>query len=462
MVRSYALRGALCLAGALLFLAAPAVAQTNAEMNAGIQFNFSTPGARSLGLGGAFVGLADDATAAYTNPAGLTILTKPEISIEGRQWDYTSTYTDSGHGYGDPTGTGIDTVAGFRDGSSSTDTTGLSFLSFVLPGEGWAIAAYRHEQANFQAKFSTQGAYFDAFDTLSNQIEPFRYFPVIAEMDLDIVNYGVSGSFRLSDKFSLGLGVSYYEFDMTGITYRHNFTDGSEDVGGYWGPPNYDPNNVVNYQTQDGSDTDYGFNVGFLYRATEGWSFGGVYRQGPKFNLATASVAGPGATENPPGTVFRAPAAEFNVPDVLALGVAYRPTDAVTLTFDWDRVEYSSLTESVANLFPESYDEATSRLKTDDANEFHLGFEYVFINLTNPIAVRLGGWYDPDHKIYYDGEPDESVQQRSIAGTFRRGDDVYHYSVGIGFIIGESFQIDAAADLSDTIDILSLSAVVRF
>ena len=62
MVRSYALRSALCLAGALLFLAAPAAAQTNAEMNAGIQFNFSTPGARSLGLGGAFVGLADDAT----------------------------------------------------------------------------------------------------------------------------------------------------------------------------------------------------------------------------------------------------------------------------------------------------------------------------------------------------------------------------------------------------------------
>jgi hypothetical protein len=28
------------------------------------------PGARSLGLGGAFVALADDATAAYANPAG--------------------------------------------------------------------------------------------------------------------------------------------------------------------------------------------------------------------------------------------------------------------------------------------------------------------------------------------------------------------------------------------------------
>lgn len=45
-------------------------------------FRFNNPGARANAMGGAFIGLADDATAAYANPAGLTILTKPEISIE--------------------------------------------------------------------------------------------------------------------------------------------------------------------------------------------------------------------------------------------------------------------------------------------------------------------------------------------------------------------------------------------
>ena len=57
-------------------------AQTNSEVNAGIQFDFSLPGARSLSLGGAFVAVADDATAAWGNPAGLTILTRPEVSAE--------------------------------------------------------------------------------------------------------------------------------------------------------------------------------------------------------------------------------------------------------------------------------------------------------------------------------------------------------------------------------------------
>jgi hypothetical protein len=38
-------------------------------------------GARAFGMGGAFVGLADDGTAAYWNPAGLIQLEKPEASV---------------------------------------------------------------------------------------------------------------------------------------------------------------------------------------------------------------------------------------------------------------------------------------------------------------------------------------------------------------------------------------------
>src|SRR5262249_58274528 len=65
----------------------PLAAQnTDIESLAGLQFNFGNPGARSLGMGGAFLGLADDASAAEANPAGVTILRKPEVSIEARSW----------------------------------------------------------------------------------------------------------------------------------------------------------------------------------------------------------------------------------------------------------------------------------------------------------------------------------------------------------------------------------------
>ena len=53
----------LCFALAASLAASSAFAITSDEVNAGIQFNFANPGARALGMGGAFLGLADDATA---------------------------------------------------------------------------------------------------------------------------------------------------------------------------------------------------------------------------------------------------------------------------------------------------------------------------------------------------------------------------------------------------------------
>ena len=85
---------------AIGLLATSTSAQTNDKINAGIQFNFSSPGARSLAFGGAFVGLADDATAAFTNPAGLTNLSLPEVALEVRSWDYTTTFVDRGNASG--------------------------------------------------------------------------------------------------------------------------------------------------------------------------------------------------------------------------------------------------------------------------------------------------------------------------------------------------------------------------
>src|SRR5512134_3069013 len=79
------------------FLVLPAAAQNvDIEALSGLQFNFGNPGARSLGMGGAFLGLADDASAAEANPAGLTILRKAEISVEARNYEEQQLFTTSG------------------------------------------------------------------------------------------------------------------------------------------------------------------------------------------------------------------------------------------------------------------------------------------------------------------------------------------------------------------------------
>jgi len=67
-------------------------AQVPNEGLAGLQFYFGVPGARSLGMGGAFLGLADDATSAYTNPAGLTQLKGEEFSATAYEVSFGADY----------------------------------------------------------------------------------------------------------------------------------------------------------------------------------------------------------------------------------------------------------------------------------------------------------------------------------------------------------------------------------
>ena len=93
-----------------------------------LQLSFSDPGARSMGFGGAFVALADDATAAFANPAGLVQLIRPEVSVEARSWSYSTPYTVGGRAEGLPSGSGLDSTVGLKTATSSYDATGLSFL----------------------------------------------------------------------------------------------------------------------------------------------------------------------------------------------------------------------------------------------------------------------------------------------------------------------------------------------
>ena len=60
-----------------LAFAGPAAAQLG-----GMNAEFAGAGARALAMGGAFIALADDATAAESNPAGLWKLRRPELAMQ--------------------------------------------------------------------------------------------------------------------------------------------------------------------------------------------------------------------------------------------------------------------------------------------------------------------------------------------------------------------------------------------
>ncbi|MCP4205237.1 MAG: hypothetical protein GY769_25280 [bacterium] len=405
-----------------------------------LQFSFSDPGARSMGFGGAFVALADDATAAFANPAGLVQLVKPEVSIEGRSWSYSTPFTERGRVENLPSGFGIDTMVGLRTARSEDSLTGLSFLSLAYPKGRWSLAVFRHQLANFEFSGETQGLFGGGTDRFQE-----RFFDQRMSADLDFVSYGVSGAYRINERFNIGFGVTYHDSSLVSQATMYLPDEYPENP---LGPTSYLPERALLTQTIFGDGTDWALIGGFLWRLSDSWRIGGVYRQGPEAGIAVELAAGQAFDPAvPPGEVLaRIDGLSVEFPPALGLGFAYRaPDGGLTVSFQWDHIEYSTIVESL-----ELEDQALA-----DADELHLGGEYVFLGSTPIVAVRVGAWLDPDHQL------EDTSDDLFIRALERGGEDQTHYALGLGVALA-SFQIDLGVDFADTVDTVSLSAIYSF
>jgi long-subunit fatty acid transport protein len=406
------------------------------------EFSFSNPGARSLGFGGAFVALADDATAAFANPAGLIQLARPEISLEGRYWGYSTPYVGGGRIFGEPFGVGLDTTAGLRTETSSADLVGLSFLSFVYPQKRWSVAIYRHQLANYEFYGEMKGLYSGPWP---GGIQVRREFDLSQVVNLEIVSYGLAGAYSVNESLSLGVGLAYSEGQMSFLTRSHGVQATGVPADILFAERPLTDENVLAALSFEVDSSDWSFSAGFLWRLSRGWSLGGSWRQGPELDGLLEFRAGPTIPPPiPPGTLLARAQEVLDLPDVYGLGVAYRfPDERLTLSFEWDRVEYSSIFT------------ADSSLSMEDGNELHLGGEYVFLGSTPLVALRAGIWSDPDHEVAYSGD------NYVAAALLQPGDDTLHYAAGLGLAFAR-FQVDVGVDFSDLVDTASLSIIYSF
>ncbi len=410
-------------------------------------------------MGGAFLGRADDATAAFANPAGLTNLHTAEFSAEVRSWTFKHVFSDSGRLEGfEPLGQGIDIQPGIQQGESQNQVDGFPFLSYVYPGKRswkrWRLAFYRHELANFEARFRTQGPFRNGSGGMG------RIRPTEVDYDIYIANYGLSTAVAFGDALdpflSLGVGFSRYEFSLNSVVHRFAL----EGKGGVFvGLPDYARSNREDSLVQEGDDSDTGVNFGFLWRVHKIFNFGGVYRQGPEFGSDLRRVPGPaGGQLEPLQTQPR-----FFIPDVLGLGVATVATNRTRITLDYYRTRYSVLTGSLeGSIEPKLAD----LFIADDADELHLGLEYEAPRHWRPlVALRLGVWNERDSRIRFEG-PCEQVGKSLRDDCYRRqvqfrpGEDAQHYSGGIGLVFG-GIELNVAVDFSERVDTLSVSTVYR-
>ncbi len=420
----------LCLAAALLWGTTSARALTNEENFARFRFNFNTPGARALGIGGAFISIADDATAAETNPAGLTILERPEISMV---ITHVTTKTDVPYSTGSVSGTEVT-----RENREFEDSQTIpSFFSFVYPQDRIAFSVYRQELMRLSLDFHTQGPllYDNGF---------FRSYPVDSSTEIEIVNSGLAVAYSITDSFSMGLSLRISQYEIDSNLSRYDNPD-------FWDLSRVDfseSNRRVTVLVND-SETDYSLNAGLLWRPNTLFSFGAVYRSGPEFDSYRMTVPGAAlASESPEFTDFT-----FKVPDSYGAGVSIRPTGALTISFDIVRIEYSDLMENFQAWLGGA---AAEDFDIDDGTEYHGGVEYIFMVKSKPLALRGGAYLNPEHQMRYTGD------DGFLKLNFPEGDDEMHYTFGFGFVPSSHLQLDFAGNISDSSDEYVVSAVYRF
>jgi long-subunit fatty acid transport protein len=370
--------------GSALALAASAGATPN--------FNLTGQGARALGMGGAFIAIADDATAISWNPAGLAQLDRPELSTVLKFETLKAGYDPQ-----NVTLLGSDLPLGAEESESHFV---VNFASGVFP-----ITVREHNLA-FAVAFQQQLDYFarsEERDTLGRLTS--------SETTKGGVNtIAPALAYQISSQFALGAAANIW----TGSPKTTYESDGSS---------------VESTQPYSGLN----FLVGGWGHAKP-MKFGAVLRTPLTLKYHDEASGDTWESRYPQSGDYKT-----KLPLMFGVGVAVEPTQNLTVAADVDFRPYSNME------FLDSADVAdtaeASFLK--NITQLRVGAEYLLMLDQGVIPLRAGfrtdprpytGWLvDADGNFVTDGD--------QVSGTV--------FSFGTGFVT-KNFQLDGALELGSS------------
>ena len=315
--------------------------------------SLNSVGTRALGMGGAFVGLANDGSAIYWNPAGL-IGQRTSLSLSATDIIPMASYKFDAYGI---------------DAKSVTNHYFAPNFFFNYNMDNFALALGVYVPAGLGVEY--QGKDLTAFTGGADLNWMSR---------IGVINFSPAIAYKVNDNFSLGLAANifYGMFDMERAAVIPM-------VGAF-------------QYSESSSGLGFGVTLGALYSVNENLSFGASFRT--KTNVTMSGTA-----KNPAFAAMGGPKESKFDRDVawpmwIAGGVAYRPMNNLTLTFD---AQFSQWSKS-EDVFKTKFDEAiwagataasgddTFILAWEDKTQIRFGAEY---NFSNNLDLRFGLYLDP-------------------------------------------------------------------
>lgn len=329
--------------------------------NASSGYELLEPGARANSLAGAFIGISDDWTAIYWNPAGLFQPLDRELAIEG---EYLSLNIKDGNSISNEEGIFGKHRLSAEPTSFSQETASqtryLPSIGFVSPLEGLAFGL---------------GIYPRLSDYLDWEDDDTQNLEASLMRRLQIYNGGIGFSTHIAPVIYVGAGLN--------VLYgEHELLAKKE----YKGASPY----TFKYHLKQGSGIGLEVILGALYEPQQLLSVGVVYRSGGTIDLRGDAEASRGSDEEDSSYTKR-----IYLPPNYGIGLVFRHIPKTTVGIDWSRVGWDSWREDY-----EFADEGTSLLMDPDedeknpgwrgADKWRLGFE---VQPNPKWRIMLGGFY---------------------------------------------------------------------
>lgn len=335
-------------------------------------FDVQGAGARAMGLGGAFIAVADDATAVSFNPAGLAQLLNPEASFVGRGLSKRLSFQDF-----ETTSKGRQLAV--SDSLASETRFDPLFIAGTIPlrMNGHSLVLQLSVQRQFALAESSDR---DLTETdVAGGTPGFVHQRIDQTGQIDVYSFAVA--YEASERILIG--ASYNQWRGRWVLN----SESSKQQGA--------SNTFANYQQVNALDGS-NFNLGLIWRWPT-WSLGLVRRTPFHADYAFGTALDTNATSvTYKGSLYAGYGLHW--PASTGLGYAWRPTERWLFTADllhtlWSDARYMTSVASLTNL---SFFDLDRSNRTPNATSVHAGAEYLLLTKgSSVIPLRFGVSREP-------------------------------------------------------------------
>lgn len=371
-------------------------------------------GARALGQGGAFIAVADDATAASWNPGGLTQLERPEFSLVGSFLDTRQEF-DSPGSIGESTGFSFDN-AGVSRGDLNYASVAYPFKVFgknLVAALNYQQKYDFHTEVDYNYKIEDPRTFGQAFVT------DFKSRGGIAALTPAI-------ALQVMPKLSIGVAVNFYTDEYFGdFAWKEKTRTVTSRTSGVPFTTTFDQE--VTFKNFQAVNVTTGLLWDVWEKEERRLTFGAVYHS--PYTADVDRIIDLLEVDN--GSVIPIKPdhirthLEIEYPMSFGAGLGFRCNDALSFSMDVTWTDWSEFQQEDENgVKTRPIAGASADRKIDDTYAVRFGTEYLIFRQKMIIPVRGGLFCDPRPSL---DDPTE----------------VYGVSVGSG-ITFKRFSIDAA------------------